>query len=561
MARKNDVRKPVNIREQHYKNIQRKHILRLLLTYLVPLIVLIVYFQVQYSSLLDESRNQHLKTVAESQAKTLDLFLRERIINLINLIDDPRLNIPPDNTAMTTYLEKLRRDSNTFIDIGFFDQSGVQENYAGPYPELRRKDYSGEQWLRNLIEGEKRFIITDIYMGFRKKPHFTIAVKRALNAQTVVLRATLDPQKIYDYMTSVEGSGDVNVSIINSRGRYQVVTPTMADLLDTAVLVPPSEPHNGIRIDGDESKQTFAYSWLKAAEWAVIVKPASAAHADNFFGVQNNLIIFSLIIIIFVFTIILYRAKKFVQIEKEKDIARLQLEHASKLASVGELASGIAHEINNPLAIIASETGLIQDMISDEFGRLEDINEINPMLENINDATFRCREITRKLLSFVRQTDIQLRPHNLNEVISDVVDGFFERELAVSNIKLNKHLDEDLPEVVTEANQLKQVLLNIMNNAADAITPPGEITIETKYTGDSVRIAISDTGKGISKEEMDKIFLPFYSTKEVGKGTGLGLSVSYGIIQNLGGRIEVESVVGEGSTFTIILPAGNEPES
>ena len=134
-------------------------------------------------------------------------------------------------------------------------------------------------------------------------------------------------------------------------------------------------------------------------------------------------------------------------------------------------------------------------------------------------------------------------------------DGFYERELAVSNITIKKKYCQQTPEIITDANQFKQVLLNIINNAKDAIKPPGKITIATNIEDKLISISITDTGKGISKEEMGRIFLPFYTTKEVGKGTGLGLSVSYGIIKNLGGKIEVESIPGKGSTFKIILPS------
>jgi two-component system NtrC family sensor kinase len=149
---------------------------------------------------------------------------------------------------------------------------------------------------------------------------------------------------------------------------------------------------------------------------------------------------------------------------------------------------------------------------------------------------------------------MKIEKNNIHNIINDLVDGFFERELAVSNIKFIKNYTPNLPEIETDANQLRQVLLNIINNAIDAINPPGKITISTSYNDDQIIIAVTDTGKGISKEMMEKIFLPFFTTKEVGKGTGLGLSVSYGIIKNLGGKIEVESVVGKGTTFTIILP-------
>jgi len=155
----------------------------------------------------------------------------------------------------------------------------------------------------------------------------------------------------------------------------------------------------------------------------------------------------------------------------------------------------------------------------------------------------------------VRKTGLDLKSHDVHELIDSVVDDLLSREMTVSNIELRKQYRSGVPGLITDRNQLQQVLLNLLNNASDAIgNGPGTIVIETSFDGEAVRVAVADSGKGIPREELEKIFMPFFTTKEVGKGTGLGLSVSYGIVESLGGRIEVESTVGKGSTFTIVLP-------
>ena len=255
-----------------------------------------------------------------------------------------------------------------------------------------------------------------------------------------------------------------------------------------------------------------------------------------------------------IIVIIIIGPKKLVQYEKEKDIADAQLEQAAKLASIGELSSGIAHEINNPLAIIASEVGLMKDLMNPEFSTKTTFNDLDPHIQNIREATFRCRDITGKLLSFVRKGDVELKRHNIHNLLNEIVDDLIGHEMFVSNIEIIKKYCDEMPEILTDGNQLKQVFLNIINNAADAITPPGRIIISTSIVQKCINVEISDTGKGISPENIDKILLPFFTTKEVGKGTGLGLSVSYGIIKNFGGKIDVKSILGIGSTFTISLP-------
>lgn len=544
------------LRDRYYRELLRKNFLRLALTYLAPLILLTIYFYLQYRNISRESQILHLQSTAEHQANTLDLFLRERLVNLSNLIDDPKLRFPPSSPIMEVMLDRLRMSSDTFIDVGFFDSTGVQAAYEGPVPALEKRNYSHEAWFIALKNSEDNFIITDIYLGFRQKPHFTIAVSRRVKGQYYVLRATLDPEKFYDYISSLEAATDVYISIVNKEGYYQLVTPHVGTLLESSAIIPPFEPRLGtrkIRLEG--TRLMYSYAWLRMANWAVIIQRAEPRSGFGaFFRQSGGILISAAALILVVLSIIIIRSRKLVQLQIEKEMTKAQFEHAAKLASVGELSAGIAHEINNPLAIISEEVGLVKDLMNPEFAENTSFSDLTPHLDNIQEAVFRCRDITRKLLSFVRKTDIKLKPHDVNTLMDEIVDAFWIREMEVSNIKITKDYQTDIPQIVTDANQLKQVFLNILNNAADAITPPGRIAIKTTFADGDISVAISDTGKGITQEQMEKIFLPFFTTKEVGKGTGLGLSVSYGIVKSLGGKILVESLPGKGSVFTVVLP-------
>jgi len=542
--------------KKHYKDLKKRHLLRLSLTYLAPLLILSIYFYFQYSSIETAGEKLHLKTIAENQANTFDLFLTERLINLSNLINDPRLTFPPSDNQITTYLEQLRKASDTFVDIGYFDSSGVQVSYAGPYPSLEKRNYSGEHWFLSLLGQKEGYIITDIYLGFRQKPHFTIAVSKRNERGLAILRATLDPAKIYEYMRSLEGANEVITSIVNREGYYQVVTSHIGSLLKSSAMVPPDNSNLGVEeITIGGNNITYAYSWLRNADWALIVQKAQDNNPFFLSSLRWRIIGISALLVIITLAIIVLRSSKLVEIQMESDKNRAQLEHSAKLASVGELAAGIAHEINNPLAAINEEAGLIKDLTGPEFGRNLSCEEIRPHLDSIQESVYRCRDITRKLMGFVRKTDIDLKTIDINLLLDDVLDGLIIREMQVSNIEVAKHYSYELPKIKTDGNQLQQVVLNILNNSIDALDDSsGKITITTFRDEKYVNIKIADTGKGMTPEVLGKIFMPFFTTKEVGKGTGLGLSVSYGIVKNLGGKIEVESAPGEGSTFTIKLP-------
>ena len=468
--------------QRGYKELKRKQLTRLFLTYLAPLLLILIYFSYQYDQLSSASWKLHLTAIAENQANTFNLFLSERVVNLSNVIDDPDFRKNNSSGDLQRYLQGLNRVSETFVDLGFFNSSGVQVSYAGPYPALENRDYSSERWFTELKQTNAEFIITDIYLGFRQRPHFTIAVSRDFNGNYAVLKATLAPEKIYDYMSSLKGAGEVSISIVNQDGYYQLVTPHIGTPLESSSFVPPVEPGLGaqeINIGG--STFNYAYSWIPMADWALIVQPSPQSQPDGFLsGPQQRLFLIAIPLVLLLTWAIFNRANKLVALQMEADRTRLQLEHAAKLASVGELAAGIAHEINNPLAVINEEAGLIKDLMNPEFGQPSGTDELLPHLDTITKSVFRCRDITHKLLGFVRKDEVELRSYDLGKVIDGVVDGLLGKRPAVSNIEIVRNYGDRISEIETDANQLQQVLLNIINNAIDALEgQSGRIVIRT----------------------------------------------------------------------------------
>ncbi len=233
--------------------------------------------------------------------------------------------------------------------------------------------------------------------------------------------------------------------------------------------------------------------------------------------------------------------------EQLKLSTRQQIGQSEKLASIGRLAAGIAHEINNPLTGVLTFAHLLRQ--NDNFS-----DQDRQDLDVIIQETTRVREIVRGLLDFARESPSSREPLNLNEVIAQTLK-LVRSQKEFREVVIREELDSNLPPVKADKNQLQQVLLNLCLNACEAMHEGGNLTISTAILDEGrVAIRVSDTGHGIAEDDLEKIFDPFFTTKPVGKGTGLGLSVSYGIIQSHGGDIEVESQVGIGTTFTLILP-------
>lgn len=231
-------------------------------------------------------------------------------------------------------------------------------------------------------------------------------------------------------------------------------------------------------------------------------------------------------------------------------ILEQQLVRSQKMEAIGTLAAGIAHEVGNPLTSISSLVQVIQRTTHDSFAIQK--------LEMIKNQINRIARIIRDLVDFSRPSTYVIKLTDLHQVLHDALN-IVRYGKKVKNIEFISNLADDLPKLHVVPDQLVQVFINILMNAVDSLEGhPGTITINTARQGGNLRIIISDTGKGIDPEEREKIFEPFYTTKEVGKGTGLGLWVSYGIVKNFGGDIAVESAPVQGSTFTVILPIRGE---
>jgi two-component system NtrC family sensor kinase len=228
-----------------------------------------------------------------------------------------------------------------------------------------------------------------------------------------------------------------------------------------------------------------------------------------------------------------------------------QLIHSSKLAAIGELAANIAHEINNPLTgVLGYASMLLRQLPKDD--------PIVKKLQVIENEAMRARDIVRNLLDFSRQDDLKKRKMSIKEVVSDTM-RLLRKQAELANVKVELDFDEGVPPVYVDPNQMKQVFINILNNALYAMPDGGTLTVSIKAAKPDgmkpwVEVAFTDTGAGIPPEKIDLVFNPFYTTKDVGEGTGLGLSVSQRIVEQHGGSIDVKSKLGSGSTFTVKLP-------
>lgn len=234
--------------------------------------------------------------------------------------------------------------------------------------------------------------------------------------------------------------------------------------------------------------------------------------------------------------------------EKVREFTTRRIMESERLAHIGQLAAGVAHEINNPLQGIVTYSHLLLERATTGNGTRES-------LEKIVKQANRCRDIIRGLLDFARQRKPEKRLSNVNRILVECV-SLLDNQALFHNIRIVQHLAQDLPKVLMDPSQIQQVFMNMIINAAEAMHGAGQLTIATRHVPAelAVEVQFTDSGHGIKEEDLDRIFSPFFTTKEVGHGTGLGLAISYGIVREHKGTITVESQEGQGATFTIRLP-------
>jgi signal transduction histidine kinase len=240
---------------------------------------------------------------------------------------------------------------------------------------------------------------------------------------------------------------------------------------------------------------------------------------------------------------------------EQQRLMRAQLAQADKLASIGELSSGIAHEINNPLGVILGFTQLMMRNQKKDSRFYADLN-------TIQKHTRHCKTIVEDLLNFARTSKPKKELCNIHDIITEVIH-FIQQHTDTDKVRIETAFGDDIQPLLLDEKKIKQVFINLIMNARYAMGAHGTIAVKTRKDPhfDDVVIQVADNGSGIEKKNIERIFDPFFSTKPTGEGTGLGLSVSYGIIKNHGGSVDVESEPGKGTTFTIKLPTPRKQEA
>lgn len=542
---------------RRYKVLRRNMILIMVLVTIVPLFLMALINYHEYQRALKQEIIVPLGVLVNKTKHSFELFLTERLSAVSFIASAYSFQELADQKTLNRIFRVMKQEFGGFVDLGLIDSSGLQVSYVGPY-ELEGKRYKDHDWFHEVVvRGEHT---SDVFMGYRKFPHFVMAVKHeAPTGESWILRATIDTEMFNNLIVSMGLDPASDAFIINRSGVFQTSSRFYGQVLDKFPLpLPPiSYDPNVLEMTDHQGREILlAYTYFVSPSFILVAVKPRGEVLRSWYTLKTELFLIFVASVVVIFLVVFKLTDMFVKRIEESDyrreLAYHDMEYTNKLATIGRLAAGIAHEINNPMAIINEKAGLMGDLIG-SMSQFPNREKFLRLTESIRQSVDRCSTITHRLLGFARRMDVEIEVIDLNEVILEVI-GFLENEALHHNVDVRLQLADDLPQISSDHGQLQQIFLNILNNAFSAVEDGGMVVITTwEHDADTVGVSIEDNGVGMSEETRSHIFEPFFSTRE-GYGTGLGLSITYGIIKKLGGNIEVRSKEEEGTTFTVFLP-------
>ncbi len=547
------------ISQSRYRKILVAAVVSASVVAIVPLIIMTWVNYYQYEEAFREEQTRPMVRFVTNGKHSLESFISERTAALQYVLREETHDDLQDPELLARVLANMKSAFGGFVDLGLIEADGTQVSYAGPY-ELEGRNYEDTPWFQEVIR--RGVYVSDVFLGYRDFPHFIIAIFRETGpGRGFILRATIDTDFIDRLVRTllIQPGGDA--FLVNADGVLQTQSRSHGGILEPVQI--PSLPFSNqtelVEVEDQAGEShVVGYTQVDGSPFTLIMVSPGGVLRAGWPTLQRNLVIFLMVSVVLILGVVIWGAYWMVGRAKEADLHRAaayhKMEYTNKMAALGRLSAGVAHEINNPVSIITEKAGLLKDLLlmSDKVPPKE---RMLALVDSVLRSADRCGGITHRLLGFAKHMDVRAETIDLDLLLKEVL-GFLEKEAAYRDLNVVLEFPPDPPTTASDRGQLQQVFLNIINNAFAAVDDGGRIEIGIKEVEpDRVAVWVEDDGVGIPEEQLTQIFDPFFSTKK-GAGTGLGLSITYGIVQKLGGEVAVKSKVGEGTRFTVTLPKG-----
>lgn len=542
--------------------LRLKLIVMALFLSVAPLLVLGITYNREFNQAARDNAIEALTRLAENRRNILQHFFDDRIAQLNSITQTQPLQRIRDESQLATFLNMVQLQSNVFLALEVIDQKGDRLAYAGTQASPNGPlCYKNEAWFHSVMSSGA--YISDVFPGFANVPQLLMSVTKWDENGSWILRAAVRSDIIDEIVRSGHTGNRNDAFVVNADNVLQT-KPSFSGKIFGHPTPPDFSSSTGVKseeITEQGREYLFAAAQLTNPKWVLVIRqdlPEAMGRLLKGTHLQIPIVIsISLLVVISAILLGVYITDNVARVFQLASKIQDPIIQSSKMAALGKMAAGIAHEINNPLAIIGEKAGWMKDLLEEEdVSKSENFRELQECVNKIRDQIDRCRTVTHHLLQFGRRIAPIQESVDINQILADTI-VLFKSEASFRDIQINTKYDQRLPRITTDPTQLQQVFLNIIDNSIDAIGKSGTIEIETNVTSGinrEIMIQISDNGPGIPKHLLGRIFDPFVSTKKSDEGTGLGLSISYGIVEKLGGHIEVASEESNGVTFTICLP-------
>jgi two-component system NtrC family sensor kinase len=561
----------IKFKLNYYQKLKWNIVISIVLVVTIPLPIVAGTLYNYYRTYVRSTVVSNLKGVVAKRCAAIELFLDERVAFLKTLSQTKDIRESGMQENLEYIFSIVKPQYGSFVDMGLINQDGVQSAYVGPYP-LLGKDYRETTWFQEVQK--KGWYISDIFLGYRKVPHLAIAVEIAKGASPRYLRATINTNTFQKLLQSAQMGTPRDAYIVNRKRELQIlqVYAGNREVIDPESIAFPEQ--KDILISEARSihgqKILTASTWLNQDRWVLVVAEDPTSEFISLLHARQVALILFAIIIISMGPLSYYGAqwivRKIQQADIEKDMVQEQLMQTNKLVSLGKMAAGLAHEINNPLAVINESANYAKEIMHVMPGDRDAPSEsrqkeLDTALDDIIEEAFKAKDITQRLLGFARKVEAKIEDVDINRLLSDLLKYYGRVISKTRNVRIIEGLDPGVGTIRTDPSQLQQVIMNLIDNAIYFTSKEGgEVRLVTEKQDSSVKISVSDNGPGLKPGVKQRIFDPFFTTKPVGQGTGLGLAICYGIVKKLGGDIFVESEEDKGAVFTVQLPLNPHKE-
>jgi len=533
----------------------------ILVTATVALVPLIIWALSGYRLTMETIESELVMRTSQlisNSWRSVSLFLTERKSVLDFIAHDHSLETLEDPARLAEVLENLNKRFGGFIDLGVIDSSGKQVSHAGSH-QMEGLDFNQQHWFREVLN--RGVYISELVTGPRNEPHVDFAVKRELaDGSFFVLHAVLKPEQITESIAQIDLPPKADLFIINHEGVLQTPSRYYGPVFNKiSMAIPEYSPKARVfeSINDKKDRIVIGCAQIPNTPYILMLIQEQSEHIQPWYkttwaftGILGASIIMILLVTLGVAT---HLVNQLHEADQERVDTLHQVEYANKMVSLGRLASGVAHEINNPLAIINEKAGHIKDIFTLTETYAKDPKLID-LVESVISTVQRCAKVTRDLLNFTRHLNLSIQSIDLKEII-DEVQSVLAKEAELRSITVGRSVAQDIPPFESDRGKLEQVFFNLFNSAIGAMNDGGHLEITaTRKNEDYISVAFTDNGRGIPESDLKHIFEPFYYAKTGHSGTGLGLAVTYALVQEIGGTISVQSRPGQETVFDISIP-------